>query len=66
IGFAIGAGLTLAFSPIAGSLVPQFVTLVRWQDMLVVLLATVVMSLIAGYVPVRRLASIDPTMVFKA
>ena len=66
IGFAVGAGLTLAFSPIAGDLVPQFVTLVRWQDMMIVLASTVVMSLIAGYVPVRRLASIDPTMVFKA
>jgi putative ABC transport system permease protein len=66
IGFAIGAALTLLFSPIAGAQVPQFVTLVRWQDMVFVLLATVIMSLIAGYVPVRRLASIDPTSVFKA
>jgi putative ABC transport system permease protein len=66
IGFAIGFVLTLLFSPVAGDLVPQFVTLIRWQDMLFVLIATVVMSLIAGYVPVRRLASIDPTMVFKA
>jgi putative ABC transport system permease protein len=66
IGFAIGATLTLLFSPLAGDMVPQFVTLVRWQDMLFVLFATVIMSLIAGYVPVRRLASIDPTMVFKA
>jgi putative ABC transport system permease protein len=66
IGFIIGAALTLLFSPLAGDFVPQFVTLVRWQDMLVVLGATVVMSLIAGYIPVRRLATIDPTTVFKA
>jgi putative ABC transport system permease protein len=66
IGFIIGAGLTVLFSPLAGDFVPQFVTLIRWQDMLFVLIATVVMSLVAGYVPVRRLASIDPTMVFKA
>jgi ABC-type lipoprotein release transport system permease subunit len=31
-----------------------------------VFVATVVMSAIAGYVPVRRLASIDPVAAFKA
>jgi len=66
IGFGIGLVLTLVFSPFASKLVPQFVTLVRWQDVLFVFFATVIMSGIAGYVPVRRLASIDPTTVFKA
>jgi ABC-type lipoprotein release transport system permease subunit len=28
--------------------------------------ATVVMALLAAYIPVRRLAQIDPTSVFKA
>ena len=28
----VGAGLTFAFSPFATDLVPQFVTLIRWQD----------------------------------
>ena len=45
---------------------PQFVTLVRWQDVLAVFGATVLMSLFAGYVPVRRLAAIDPVAVFRA
>ncbi|HUF53522.1 MAG TPA: FtsX-like permease family protein, partial [Dehalococcoidia bacterium] len=66
IGFVIGAGGTILFSPFATDLVPQFVTLVQWQDILLVLGATVVMSVVAGYVPVRRLATIDPTSVFKA
>lgn len=66
LGFIIGAGLTVFLGPFASDLVPQFVILVRWQDILGVLLATLLMSGIAGYVPVRRLATIDPTSVFKA
>lgn len=66
IGFAIGIAGTLAFGPLAQRLVPQFVTLIRWQDTIYVFVVTVVMALIAGYVPVRRLAAIDPTSVFKA
>jgi putative ABC transport system permease protein len=66
MGFAIGVGLTLLFGPLATDYVPQFVTLVRWQDLAGVFAATVLMSAIAGYVPVRRLASIDPVAAFKA
>jgi putative ABC transport system permease protein len=66
LGFAIGVVLTLIFGPIASNQVPQFVTLVRWQDLLVVLAATIVMSMASGYIPVRRLASIDPVEAFKA
>ena len=66
LGFAIGIGLTLLFGPLVGNRVPQFVTLVRWEDVLAVFGATVLMSLFASYVPVRRLAAIDPVSVFKA
>jgi putative ABC transport system permease protein len=66
LGFLIGLGLTLVFGPFAADLVPQFVTFVRWQDVAAVFAATVVMTIVAGYVPVRRLAAIDPTSVFKA
>jgi putative ABC transport system permease protein len=66
LGFVIGIGLTLLFGPLASNQVPQFVTAIRWQDVLGILGATVVMSLAAGYVPVRRLAAIDPVAAFKA
>lgn len=66
IGFVIGVGLTLAFGPLASDFVPQFVTLIRWQDLVGVFVATVLMSIAAGYVPVRRLAAIDPVAAFKA
>jgi putative ABC transport system permease protein len=66
IGFVVGLALTLAFGPFATDLVPQFVTLTRWQDVTFVFIATAIMSVLAGYVPVQRLARIDPTSVFKA
>ncbi len=66
LGFIIGIGLTLLFAPFAKDLVPQFVVFVRWQDVLGVFGATVLMTALAGYVPVRRLSAIDPVAVFKA
>lgn len=66
IGFIVGAGLTVLFGPVATRAVPQFVTLIRWQDMIGVFFATVIMSIAAGYIPVRRLAAIDPVAAFKA
>lgn len=66
LGFIIGLGLTILFGPFAADIAPQFVTFVRWQDVLAVFVATVFMAMLAGYVPVRRLAAIDPTSVFKA
>jgi putative ABC transport system permease protein len=66
LGFLIGIGLTFLFGPLASKQVPQFVTLIRPQDLGIVFGATVIMSLAAGYVPVRRLAAIDPVAAFKA
>ncbi len=66
LGFIIGIGLTLLFGPLAGDRVPQFVTLVLWYDVLAVFGATVLMALFASYVPLRRLAAIDPVAVFRA
>ncbi len=66
LGFVIGVGLTLIIGPFASDLVPQFVLFTRWQDILGVAVVTVFMSAIAAYVPVLRLAAIDPVAVFKA
>jgi putative ABC transport system permease protein len=65
LGFALGAGLTLLIAPFAQDSVPQFVVYVRWQDILLIAAATILMSLLAAYIPVRRIASIDPVTVFK-
>jgi len=65
LGFIIGAGVTVLLAPAAQSLVPQFVVFVRWQDILGIAGATILMALLAAYIPVRRLTSIDPVSVFK-
>ncbi len=66
LGFVFGVSFTLAVAPFLSDLVPQFVVFVRWQDILIVAASTIIMALLSGYVPVRRLAGIDPTSVFKA
>ncbi len=65
LGFLVGAGLTLIVAPFAQESVPQFVVFVRWQDISAVAGTTLVMSLLAAYIPIRRLTSIDPVSVFK-
>jgi len=65
LGFLVGAGLTLFVAPFAQDIVPQFVVFVRWQDILGIAGATLVMALIAAYIPIRRLTNIDPVTVFK-
>jgi putative ABC transport system permease protein len=64
LGFAIGAGLTALAAPFVANLVPQFVTLLRWQDILFVFVATIVMSVVSAFLPVRRIAGVDPVTVF--
>jgi len=66
LGFVLGAGLTLLAGPFVRDFVPQFVLFVRWQDVLAVAGFTLLMAVLAAYVPVRRLAAIDPVEVFKA
>ena len=66
LGFIVGVGLTLVVGPFASDLVPQFVLLTKWQDIIGVALITLIMACIAAYIPVRRLAGIDPVVVFKA
>src|SRR5439155_8747997 len=66
LGFAIGVGLTLIVGPFASGLVPQFVLFTRWQDVAFMAGVTLLMSCIAAYIPVRRLAAIEPVAVFKA
>jgi putative ABC transport system permease protein len=65
LGFLLGAALTVLVAPFAQDSVPQFVVFVRWQDILGVAGVTLLMALIAAYIPIRRIASIDPVTVFK-
>ncbi len=65
LGFSLGLGATLVVAPFTQDLVPQFVVFIRWQDILGIIGATLLMALLAAFIPVRRLAHIDPVTVFK-
>ena len=65
-GYAVGAALAIGAGSMLEEAVPEFATLYRWQDLLAVLGIALVMSGIAALVPIRRLARIDPAVVFRA
>ncbi len=65
-GFLLGVPLTLGVNRLARELVPEFVNVVRWQDVGWVFVAALVMSVLAALIPVRRVAGIDPAVVFRA
>ena len=66
LGFVIGVGLSVVGGQFASDLVPQFITLIRWQDILLVLGTTLLMSMIAALLPVRPIVDVDPVAVFSA
>jgi len=65
-----GAALGVAASALAASLieqrVPEFVTELRLSDAVGVFLVTIVVSVVAAWLPVRRINRIDPAIVFRA
>ncbi len=66
LGFAFGVPLAVGASSLAGFVVPEFVTLFQWQSVIGVLGIVLVMSLAASYLPIHRIARIEPTSVFRA
>ncbi|HEU4759315.1 MAG TPA: FtsX-like permease family protein [Dehalococcoidia bacterium] len=66
LGFALGVPLAVGASAAAGFVVPEFVTLFQWQAVIGVLAIVLLMSLAAAYLPIHRIARIQPTSVFRA
>ena len=66
IGYSLGVILAFAVNQIVTRLVPEFISLFRLVDFILVLGATLIMSLLAAYIPIRRIAVINPAEVFKA
>lgn len=66
LGFVVGAVGAWVIARLASSAVPEFVTEFRWTDVVGVLIATALMSVLAAFVPVRRINGIDPAAVFRA
>lgn len=66
VGFVAGLALTYLVSWLAQMALPQVVTLFRWQDILLVLAATALMSIVAALIPMQRVIRVDTLSVFKA
>jgi putative ABC transport system permease protein len=65
-GFVAGFVAALAAARLASQLVPEFATRFELPDLGFVLAITLAMAVIASFVPVQRINSIDPGSVFKA
>ncbi len=65
-GFVIGLGLSFLVSWLAGYFISGFITAVGLTDVVLVFATAMLMSLLAAWIPAKRLASIDPALVFKA
>ena len=66
IGYIIGAIFAYVIGFLSESIVSSFVTEIRPIDLLWVFGATILMSLIGAYIPMKRIFSIDPAEVFKS
>lgn len=66
LGFGLGVLLTFFGSDVIRNIEPMFVTLLKWQDVVSVAGLTIVMILLAAYIPLRRVMQIDPAIVFKS
>ena len=65
-GSMLGIVVAALTAGMIGRRVPEFVTDLRLLDVVAVLIAAVLMSIVASFVPVRRLNRIDPAIVFRA
>jgi putative ABC transport system permease protein len=65
-GFVVGLIASLVTADIAARAVPKFATDFQIADLAAVLAASVIMGVVASFLPVRRIVRIDPAMVFRA
>lgn len=66
LGFILGNILTMLIVPLAQNAVSSFLYEVGWPEISAVFAATMAISFIAAFIPLKRLSSIDPAQVFKA
>lgn len=66
IGYAAGAVLAFGVAYIVSQLVAQIYIAFAWTHFASALAAAVVMSVLASWIPIRKVNSIDPMIVFKA
>lgn len=66
VGYLVGLGLSFVVTAIAEQFVSGFITSIGPGDGLAVFGVALVMSALAAWIPTRRLAAIDPALVFKS
>ena len=66
LGAAVGIAVSIAATRAIRNGVPEFITVLRPLDVAGVFVVAVLMSVVASYVPVRRIERIDPAEVFRA
>jgi len=65
-GYAVGIGVSMLAAKGAEEWVPQFITNITGRDLVLVGIAALLMGLIAAFVPLRKIASVDPAVVVRA
>ncbi len=66
LGYILGVAATFVITYVATRLVPSFIVSLGWSSILGALGLALLMGMVASYIPVRRIASIDPAIVFKS
>lgn len=64
-GFLFGSLMALVVNQVVDRFVPAFITYFRLIDFGWVFLASVLMAILASYIPIRRIAMVNPAEVFK-
>jgi putative ABC transport system permease protein len=65
-GFVLGVPSAVIAGSLIQRIVPEFLTRLDWTAIVAVLVAVVIMSLTAAFLPANRLARIEPATVFRA
>jgi putative ABC transport system permease protein len=65
-GYAVGVLVSLLAAKGAEQWVPQFITRIQSQDLVLVGIAALFMGLIAAFVPLHKITQVDPAVVFRA
>jgi len=66
VGYVLGLILAAFINILVGRFVPEFITQFRLFDFGWIFVASCLMSLLAAFIPIRRIAHINPAEVFKA
>jgi putative ABC transport system permease protein len=66
LGFALGTGLSYLTAELIMALWPQFTIVIDPASVAAAGAATLIMTVVAALLPIRRVAAIDPALVFKA